>query len=91
MKQLNLVTSGGVFPYPLARTKSLPKAKLAAEHLAYHGAWVTVNGSNIFLAPNVIRMIEVTEAPEKVASEGTGIEPVPAPQIHDEEQEIPNE
>jgi hypothetical protein len=90
MKQLNLVTVGGVFSLPL-KTKSLPKAKQHAESIAYRGVWV----KTVFVSPNCIRFIEVADIdspPQKVASEGTKIEPVPAPpQIHDEEQEIPNE
>jgi hypothetical protein len=94
MKQLNVITGVGLFPLPLARTKSLPKAKAQAEFITHHGCWVL----NVFISPTAIRMVEVidieppTKTEIKEAFLGTKIEPVPAPpQIHDEEQEIPNE
>jgi len=87
MKQLNLVTVGGVFSLPLARTKSLKTAKAQAELIAHQGVWIR----NVFLTPNCIRFIEVAdiERPtKKEGSEGTEIAPVPAPpEFHQQEDE----
>jgi hypothetical protein len=85
MKQLNIVTAVGLFPLPLARAKSLKTAKAQAEFIAHHGVWIL----NVFLSPSVIRLIEVTDTdPQKVASEGTGIEPAPvSPQLHEKDDQ----
>lgn len=85
MKQLNLVTSVGLFPLPLARTKSLKTAKGQAEFIAHHGVWI----ESVFLTPSVIRTVEVIdiEPPTKKdeASEGTANEPVPVSPQHQED------
>jgi hypothetical protein len=89
MKQLNVITGVGLFPLPLARTKSLPKAKAQAEFITHHGCWVL----NVFISPTAIRMIEVidveppTKKETKEASIPVPIEAVPAPpQLHQEDQ-----
>jgi hypothetical protein len=84
MKQLNIITSVGLFPLPLNKSvKSLPKAQARAEFIAHNGVWI----QNVFLAPSIIRIIEVVDVePKTEASEGTGIEPAPAPpQLHQED------
>jgi len=89
MKQLNLVTSVGLFPYPLARTKSLKTAKTQAEFIAHHGVWIL----NVFLTPSVIRMVEVIDSEPPTKNEASI--PVPkeeapaAPQVlHQEDQPL---
>jgi hypothetical protein len=84
MKQLHIITSAELFSLPL-KTRVLNKAKAQAEFIAHHGCWI----ETIFLTPSIIKMIEIVEAPEKVASEGTEIAPVPvSPQIHQEDQAL---
>jgi hypothetical protein len=86
MKQLNIITSVGLFPLPLNKSlKSLPKAQARAEFIAHNGVWI----QNVFLAPSIIRMIEVVDVElKKEASEGTGIEPALAPpQLHEEDDQ----
>jgi hypothetical protein len=81
MKQLHIITPAELFSLPL-KTRVLNKAKAQAEFIAHHGCWI----ETIFLTPSIIKMIEIVEAPEKVASEGTEA-PVPvSPQIHQEDQ-----
>jgi hypothetical protein len=89
MKQLNVITGVGLFPLPLARTKSLPKAKAQAEFITHHGCWVL----NVFISPTAIRMVEVIdiESPTKTeikeASLGTEIPSAPvSPEVHQEDQ-----
>jgi hypothetical protein len=74
MKQLNVITGVGLFPLPLARTKSLPKAKAQAEFITHHGCWVL----NVFISPTAIRMVEVidVEPPTKKETNEASI-PVP--------------
>jgi hypothetical protein len=86
MKQLHVITPVGLFPIPLARTNSLKTAKARAEAIANRGVWV----ETVFLTPSIIRMIEIVEAPEKVASIPVPKEEAPAaPQVLHQEESSP--
>jgi hypothetical protein len=87
MKQLNLITSIGVVPLPLARTKSLKTAKAQAEFIAHHGVWIL----NVFLTASVIRMVEVIDIEPPTKNEASI--PVPkeeAPALTPASPEQPN-
>jgi hypothetical protein len=63
MKQLHIITPAELFSLPL-KTRVLNKAKAQAEFIAHHGCWI----ETIFLTPSIIKMIEIVEVAEKVAS-----------------------
>lgn len=84
MKQLHIITPAELFSLPL-KTRVLNKAKAQAEFIAHHGCWI----ETIFLTPSIIKMIEIVEAPEKVASIPIPKEeaPVPSPALPEQANE----
>jgi hypothetical protein len=85
MKQLHIITPAELFSLPL-KTRVLNKAKAQAEFIAHHGCWI----ETVFLTPSIIRMIEIVEAPEKVASIPVPKEEAPAaPQVLHQKESSP--